>query len=310
MNKDKIQVVVEATDGRALRAFKHEGKTFIESPENRDYQIRVKNKTDERVKIVPVVDSLNVITGEPGTDDPNETGYVLEPYQEQILRGFRVSDEEVAQFKFVKREKSYASERGEGRGNGVIAIRAYSDKAAVRDKRIKEMQKQIDELKNRPRDKEYVPVYPARPWYWEDWYDTRPYWRPAVWCGGYVKTSTTADVDLFGDSAFTCSARASDESTTEPRVLRAAALGDSVNASVVQSEVNPFDFGSAWGNAVKDVVKEVPFEAGALLEEVVVYYASIEGLKALGIDVTRTKSVAFPQPYKRGYCPPPSGWSK
>lgn len=68
--------------------------------------------------------------------------------------------------------------------------------------------------------------------------------------------------------------------------------------------------GSGWGGVVKDSVKEVKFETGPLLAEIVVYYASRESLKSMGIDVERTKAVAFPEPFRKTYCSPPSGWSK
>jgi hypothetical protein len=317
MQQNKIEVCIQTKDSRPIRVHHKDGRSYIQSNEDSVYQIRVKNRTDERIKIVPIVDGLNTISGQIATDDPNETGYVLGAYEEQIIKGFRVSDDEVAQFKFVKKEASYATEHGNGAGNGVIAIRAYGEKETQQDKRDKMLKAYIDALEKNKKTKEieYVPypVYPSRPWYWDDYWDRpyRPYRYPEIWCGGYVETSTT-DAHVKFDAVSRCTSN----DIIGTVGLNACATNASVKgdvtsnvAHVVQSEVEPFDCGTQWGAALKDSVKEVAFEVGKLIEEVVVYYASVEGLKALGIDVTRTKAVVFPEAFKKTYCPKPANWT-
>lgn len=320
-NDSKVSLIIEAKDGRPLRCYSHDGKTFVESHENREYQLRVKNKTGKRIKVVIAVDSLNIISGAAASNDPAETGYLLNPYEEQVYKGFRVDDDTVAQFTFVKREKSYATERGEGAGNGVIAIRAYAEKKNEADEMLKQFQRELDELKNRPREKEYIPV---RPWYWEDpWYRSR-YPRPYFdggWWGGYSWGTTTGNTggSVVGACASTswdsglvkCAASAGE--TT--RGFSAQAGSDGINLTAASlnlaaAEENPFSMGSKWGDAVKDSVQKVEFEVGKLLVEESIYYTTIDGLKVLGVNVERVKAVAFPQAFKATYCPPPSGWTR
>lgn len=314
MSKDtQIQVSIEATDGRALRHYQHEGKTFVESHEDRDYQIRVKNKTSGRIKAVISVDSLNIVNGKPASGAPDETGYILQAYEEQVFRGFRVDDNTVAQFKFVKREKSYATERGEGQGNGVIAVRAFAEKEDRNAKTLKELQDKYDELAKRPATTEHH-YHPTYPWYWENpWYDRpTPYWpqRPIIFGDDSYSTTKVWDDGLAGLTSTTLAGSFNDSGPT----MRAmgcvnnsdvhAACSFTANAA---AEPQAFDMGSGWGAAVKDSVRMVEFEVGALLTEETFYYASLDSLKAMGIDVTRSKQVVLPQAFKQ-YATSPSGW--
>ncbi len=314
MKTDKLEVSIETTNGRPMRSYSHEGKTFVESYENSVYQIRVKNKTDRRMKAVISVDSLNIVNGKPASNDPAETGYIIGADEEQVFKGFRVDDDNVAAFTFVKREKSYATEKGEGQGNGVIAVRAYEEKETESEKALKTLKKRIKDLEDRPREKEYIPY---RPWYWEDDY-YRPY-RPRpyfgdVWCGGYVKGSTTIGDNILGScgttTQFMCNASltSSNAASLSSDGVQMRAMGMASEQKALSVDENPFSMGSGWGEAVRDSVKMVEFEVGKLIGEISIYYAAIEGLKVLGVNVDRVKSVAFPEPFKREWCPKPSGW--
>lgn len=334
MQTDNIKVSIEATDGRPLRYYSHEGKTYLESHENREYQVRIKNQLGRRIKVVVSVDSLNIISGKPASDEPNETGYILNAYEEQVLKGYRVDRDTVAAFKFVKREGSYATEVGSGAGNGVIAVRAYEEKETEAEKQLEIIRKMIAA---QPKEKEYVYIdrlYPVRPWYWEDdFYPYRRYWHGNLSCGtstggaigssltdGHIGTQcgmggTSAQASADGVMAFNCS----NETLRGNRVVNAdmvsdvkcaADVGGVLRSASFVAQVKPqsFDMGSGWGNSVKDSVKEVEFEAGKLVAEVVVYYMSRDALKAHGVDVDRVKAVAFPEPFKKTYCSRPSGW--
>jgi hypothetical protein len=305
---DSVSLVVESTDGRPLRAYKHEGKAFIESHENRTYQLRVKNKTGNRVKAVIAVDSLNILTGKPATDDPGETGYVLNPYAEEVFKGYRLDDSQVAAFTFVKREKSYATEAGEGQGNGVIAIRAYAEKTKKPDM-AEVWRKMYEDEKNKPREKEYIPY---RPWYWEDhyWYPKLPYFGD-VWCGGYSKCGTTGalgDGNVYGGAGSTQFSAGNLTACAQNASTMAFATTSEVTSSTVELKAQSFDMGSSWGSLVKEAVTHTEFEAGNLIAELVVFYASLDSLKTMGVNVSREKAVAFPEPFKRQYATPPKDW--
>lgn len=302
MKNDNIEVSVETKDSRPIRTFTHEGKTFIESKENAIYQIRVKNKTDKRIKAIIAVDSVSIVTGNPITDKPDETGYILNAYEEQVFKGYRVDQNQVAEFKFVKREASYATEKGEGGNNGVIAVRVFAEKERPN---TDIWQKLYEMERNKPREKEYIPI---RPWYWEDqWYPYhRPIWTstPYWWETTYCKSTSDNVADLMGTGTASCAADST--MTLMNCSLNTEKIGKLVPDH--QEAVDAFQHGSGWGDAVADKVKEVAFEVGRLLAELSIYYAPLAGLQALGINVTREKQVTFPEPFKREYASPPKGW--
>lgn len=321
--QDQIKVSIETTDGRAVRVYSHDGRFYIESHEDMVYRIRVKNKTGKRIKAVIAVDSISIITGKAVTFKAAESGYILEPYAEEVFKGYRVDHNQVAEFKFVKRDASYATGKGEGANNGVIAVWAYAEKEKAPAPDMAEFwRKQYEDEKSRPKEKEYV--YPWRP-YWE-----RPYHRPLyphhdspIWCSasGYSKSSNTLlRASAMGATSnnvgsFTASLCSADAGESTRGIIGRATVNELGKLSSLPTRdynehevLNVFAHGSSWGDALADKVNEVNFETGKLLEEVVIYYAPAEGLKALGVDLTREKKIAFPQPYKTEFCSAPAGW--
>lgn len=307
MTNKQIELDV-LVNGKPVREYAHEGKSFIESREGTEYALRVKNQTSGRVLAVLSVDGINIISGKPVTDAASETGYVLGPWEEQTLRGYRVDEKTVATFKFVKRGESYATEKGEGQGNGVIAVRVFGERE-TNEQRIIKLMEQLREQANKQKEKEYVYIdrpYPVYPWH--------PYRRPyspyygdaPFFCG-----SIGGSGQSFGHNTASMTAQNACDNTGG--LLRgASAMQCSVASEPVKCSVEPqsFDMGSGWGKAQSEVIREVAFEAGKLLVELVMYYASLEGLKTMGVELGREKSVSFPEPFKRGFAEPPKGWKK
>lgn len=311
MTTDNIKVSVETSrEGRPVRTYVHDGRTYIESHEDLVYRVRVKNLTSKRIMAVISVDGRSIVTGKPVSTDSTETGYILGPYAEELFRGFRVDENQIAEFTFGKRETSYATEKGDGQGNGVIAVRAFAEKEKAEDK-IDKLQKLFEEFKDRPREKEYIP-YPVRPWYWEDHWYPRPRPQPIwYWDGGYTTCGTpmamgaskSCDNSLRATSFNMC-ATTSDAAMGSQNAMPMAAVAQSA-----VEEPSPFGHGTHWGQAVADKVTEVAFEVGNLLAEVAIYYAPVAGLIALGVNMTRDKQVAFPEAFRKTWAEPPKGWT-
>ena len=321
MQKNKIEMTLEV-NGRSMREFAHEGKSYVESREGTEYSIRLTNNTGGRVLAVVSVDGINAISGKPTSDKPTEAGYVLGAGEAHVIKGYRVDENTAANFKFVKREGSYATEKGEGQGNGVIAVRVWEEKAKKEDMAAL-WRKLYEEEKNKPSKKEYLPypVYPYRPRpYWDRDYWYEPVWvsNPCTWvstvnCGGSSLGGTydtkAQTFNSVGHDASDC-LRGAEMSLSSRCVNNEAAVSSRFVAFAQSEAINPFSHGSGFGSAVQDKVKEVEFETGMFLVELCIYYAPLEGLKALGVDVVKTKAVAFPEPFKREFCSLPSGWKK
>lgn len=285
MKDNNIELEMVADNGRPMREFSHEGKIFVESREGSKYALRVKNNTSNRVLVVASIDSLNAITGKPAKNGPNEAGYIVNAYDSYLIRGFRVSDDEVAAFQFVKKGKSYATSVGSGGGNGVVAVRVYEEK-----------RKPITVVKTIYVDRPY-PVWPNQPF--------MP--RPAnPW---YSTTDTLGWATTDNQSiSYTCST--AQKAAPDGREQCRGTLKSLNFMSQVAPQQDAFDSGTSFGAATEDKVTHVSFEVGALLTELVIYYSSKRGLESMGIKLTKDRQVAFPEPFKREYAVPPAGWPR
>ena len=74
MKSDLITIEV-VVNGRAVRHYTHDGKTYIEAKAGTQYELKVRNATDARILAVVSVDGLNVVTGERAT--PQDIGYLI-----------------------------------------------------------------------------------------------------------------------------------------------------------------------------------------------------------------------------------------
>jgi hypothetical protein len=101
------------------------------------YGIRVKNVSSARLEIVLSVDGLGVRDGK--TASVKRRGYVLEPGEEDTIRGFRTDDESVRQFVFGTVAQSEAAKKGQARNVGVIGVAVYEeDEATAKAARLEE----------------------------------------------------------------------------------------------------------------------------------------------------------------------------
>ena len=115
-------------NGAALQTYQHNGRFYVLGDANDRYTIRVSNPTNRRVEAVISVDGLDVIDGD--TADLSKRGYVVPPYGELRVDGFRVSTASVATFRFSSVGESYAGRKGKDRNVGVIGVAIFDEQAA------------------------------------------------------------------------------------------------------------------------------------------------------------------------------------
>ncbi|MFO0968917.1 MAG: hypothetical protein U0793_25475 [Gemmataceae bacterium] len=114
-------------DGRPIRTVYHAGKTYLPVPRmGQEYEIRVWNHGPRRVAAVVSVDGLSVITGQPAAE--SDPGYIVAPYSHIVIKGWRRNLENVAAFRFVERERSYAGLVGKPENIGVIGLVAVEER--------------------------------------------------------------------------------------------------------------------------------------------------------------------------------------
>lgn len=114
-------------DGTALPTYGQRDRFYVQGSVDERYVIRISNPTARRVEAVVSVDGLDVIDGENG--DLGKRGYVVPPYGETRIEGFRTSEADVATFRFSSVGGSYAGLKGKARNVGVIAVALFEERA-------------------------------------------------------------------------------------------------------------------------------------------------------------------------------------
>jgi hypothetical protein len=118
-----VQVIRE--DGQTLPTYGLKDRFYVEGAAGERYTIRVSNPTARRVEAVVSVDGLDAVDGEPG--DLRKRGYIVPPYGEVRVEGFRTSLDDVATFRFSSVGESYAAQKGKARNVGVIAVAIFEE---------------------------------------------------------------------------------------------------------------------------------------------------------------------------------------
>lgn len=124
----KVEMRVQG-DGRAPAMVRDGGQYYVRGRDGQAYQLVYRNLSGNTYEIVASVDGLDVISGQSASRKAG--GYVLRPYGELVIEGFRKSDRAVASFVFGRPSESYAANTPEGniRNTGVIGTVVYALRA-------------------------------------------------------------------------------------------------------------------------------------------------------------------------------------
>ncbi|MCL7714598.1 hypothetical protein [Stenotrophomonas mori] len=117
--------LVDRDSGRELPEYRHGGRAWVPAAPGHRYAVRLRNLTGERLLVVLSVDGVNAITGQ--TAAPEQPGYVLGPWQDSEIAGWRKSSSDVAQFVFTDHGDSYASRTGRPTDVGVVGIAVFGE---------------------------------------------------------------------------------------------------------------------------------------------------------------------------------------
>jgi hypothetical protein len=118
--------VYDRTEGRRLQVYWHEGRAWVVGKPGNEYQVSVRSHRGEDLLAVMSVDGINVITGD--TASPQQSGYILAPWQPLDVRGWRKNLERTAAFYFTELSDSYAARTGRPDNVGVIGVALFERK--------------------------------------------------------------------------------------------------------------------------------------------------------------------------------------
>ena len=101
---------------------------YFQAYQGRNYSLVVRNTTGRRIGVLIAVDGLNVVNGEKSNLERNEAMYVLGPWEQAEINGWRTSLNEVRRFVFVDEERSYATRTGQSNGDmGWIRVLGFRE---------------------------------------------------------------------------------------------------------------------------------------------------------------------------------------
>ena len=126
----RVGVTVEVEGRRApLYPAPDGGRFYLEARAGARYAVVLTNRTRERLGVVLTVDGLNAISGE--RDPGVGRMYVLGPWEQTTVRGWRSSLADVRQFTFVDERASYAARAGKANGHmGWIEVAVFREQRA------------------------------------------------------------------------------------------------------------------------------------------------------------------------------------
>jgi len=116
---------LEAVDayGSPLPTFERSGRTYILGEQGQRYRLRITNSSPRRIEAVISVDGRDALDGRPSRWE--KSGYVVGPYGQVVVDGFRLSMRDVATFRFSSVARSYAAQTGDARAVGVIGVAVF-----------------------------------------------------------------------------------------------------------------------------------------------------------------------------------------
>jgi hypothetical protein len=126
-----VSIEVDGTPRPLYAAVDGSGRYYFEAHRGAHYAIRVSNRTGERLGVKLAVDGLNVISGELDRPGPGRM-YVLAPWEDTLVQGWRTSLESVQQFTFVEEQASYAVRSGKATGKlGWVEVEVYRERRPI-----------------------------------------------------------------------------------------------------------------------------------------------------------------------------------
>jgi len=113
--------------GTPLREIAARGTSYVEALRNREYSVRLRNGTGERIAIALSVDGLNSIDART-TSAVEARKWVLDPYQTITLDGWQTSTSTARRFFFTTEDRSYGDWLGRTKNLGLVAAAVFREK--------------------------------------------------------------------------------------------------------------------------------------------------------------------------------------
>lgn len=274
-NQRRYELVIRPLGRSPADEYYHNQAIWVEGREGNRYTIDITNHTYARALFIVSVDGLDVLEGK--TAGLNSQGYVLNGKETLSIPGWKINDNEAAEFYFSSARDSYVNNIGKDTSNtGVIGAMIFSEYVAP--------YYQYSNTISNP----VAPLYP--------WDLTRQY-------------SGTADSALSGGSFGSLSVGSvapMAKGMTQNNVFHTSATP----SSVTQEVGTGFGEATDWQTITTSFTRANPSTPDTILA---VYYNTAKNLERMGIQLRRKKNYvrsANPFPGYSTGCPTPPNWKK
>lgn len=123
-----VQIKVDGSDVPLYFAPGRFDRHYFQAFAGRNYSLVLRNNTDTRIGVLIAVDGINVVNGERTSLGSTDPMYVLDPWEQAEIRGWRSSLDDVRRFVFVDEKRSYASRTGQANSDmGWIRVNAFRE---------------------------------------------------------------------------------------------------------------------------------------------------------------------------------------
>lgn len=123
--------VLDRTTGSTLQVYEHRGRHYVAGEPGHEYQLSLTSREGWRLMAVGSVDGVNIVSGETAAVD--QGGYVLAPWEQLLVAGWRTSMASTAAFYFTTVADSYAARTGRPDDLGVIGLALFREKSRCCD---------------------------------------------------------------------------------------------------------------------------------------------------------------------------------
>jgi hypothetical protein len=113
-------------NGRPLEEYAARGATYIEALEQREYAIRLRNRTGERIAVALAVDGLNSIDAKTA-GARQASKWIIDAYGTITISGWQTGPETARRFFFTTEQESYGAWLGKTTNLGLISAAIFRE---------------------------------------------------------------------------------------------------------------------------------------------------------------------------------------
>jgi hypothetical protein len=291
-NARRYEMIVRPLGRTPADEYYHNGAIWIEGREGNNYTIDIRNNTPSRALFIVSVDGLDVLVGKPA--GPSSQGYVVEPYGTISIPGWKINNQEAAEFFFSRSRDSYVNAIGGSTSNtGVIGTMVFAE--------------YLDPSSSPYNIARYYSGNAVN-------HNSRTY--PAVLNNSWVGASLTESADRRIDASMVKGATAA-MPMSHGEVKTSGGILDMVAQNAITSSPVTQDVGTGFGNATQWQTQTTQFrranpdQPDAVLA---MYYNTARNLEKMGIRLRKKRDVSyqanpFPAYTTSSGCKPPDGWN-